>query len=93
MVNCANLRIGIEGFQVIYRSIALCCTFCLLVFVKRYAKYYANATALQVAELAAVARTRVLMQKTMLIESETLKDWLEHIMNDVRPISENELNV
>ena len=62
-------------------------------YLKRYAGIYAEANVMQIAELAAVARSRALMQKAMLMESETLKDWLEHIMNDVRPIAENELNV
>ena len=62
-------------------------------YLKRYAGIYAEANIMQIAELAAVGRSRALMQKTMLMESETLKDWLEHIMRDVRPIPEDELNV
>jgi glycosyltransferase involved in cell wall biosynthesis len=62
-------------------------------YLKRYAAYYAKANVKQVSEIAAVSRGRVIMQKTMLMESETLRDWLEHIMQDVRPIPESEQNV
>ena len=55
-------------------------------YLKRFAKFYAQANVKQIGEVAAISRARVLMQKTMLMESETIKEWLEHIMNDVRPI-------
>ena len=62
-------------------------------YLKRYAAFYAKANVQQIGEVAAISRARVLVQKTMLMESETLKQWLEHIMNDVRPIAKEEINV
>lgn len=62
-------------------------------YLKRFAKYYAQANIVQIGEVAAISRARVLMQKTMLMESETIKEWLEHIMNDVRPIPTDEQGV
>ena len=62
-------------------------------YLKRYAAFYAKADIKQIGEVAAISRARCLMQKTMLMESETLKQWLEHIMNDVRPIPLDEQNV
>ena len=62
-------------------------------YLKRFAKYYAQANVCQIGEVAAMSRSRVLVQKTMLMESETIKEWLEHIMNDVRPIPLDEQGV
>ena len=62
-------------------------------YLKRFAKFYATANVKQISEVAAISRARCLMQKTMLMESETLKEWLEHIMNDVRPIPMDEQGV
>lgn len=62
-------------------------------YLKRYAKFYMEANVKKVAEVAAISRARVRMQNTMLMESETLKQWLEHIMNDVRPIPREEQDV
>ena len=62
-------------------------------YLKRFAKYYAQANVKQIGEVAAISRARVLMNKTMLMESETIKEWLEHIMNDVRPIPTDEQGV
>ena len=62
-------------------------------YLKRFASLYAKVTPQQVGEIATISRARVAMKKTMLIESETLKDWLEHIMKDVRPIPKDEQGV
>lgn len=62
-------------------------------YLKRFAGYYAKANILQVGELAALSRARNVMKKTMLMESETLKEWMEHIMTDVRPIPRDEQGV
>ena len=62
-------------------------------YLKRFAKYYAQANVKQIGEVAAISRARVLMQKTMLMESETIKQWMEHIMQDVRPIPKEEQGV
>ena len=62
-------------------------------YLKRFAQFYAKADVAQIGQIAALSRGRVLMNKTMLMESETLKQWLEHIMNDVRPIPLEEQGV
>ena len=62
-------------------------------YLKRYAGIYAKTDIVLIADLASIARTRVTRERAMLMESETLKDWLEHIMNDVRPIPEEEIDV
>ena len=62
-------------------------------YFKRFAQIYAKANIVKVGQLAAIARARNVAQNTMLMESETLKDWLEHIMNDVRPIPRDEQGV
>ena len=62
-------------------------------YLKRYAQLYAKADVKQIAEVASLSRSRVTRTKGMLMESETLKQWLEHIMNDVRPIPRDEQGV
>jgi len=62
-------------------------------YLKRFAKFYATANVKQISEVAILSRARVLKNQTMLMESETLKQWLEHIMNDVRPIPLEEQGV
>lgn len=62
-------------------------------YLKRFAKFYATANVMQIGQVAALSRARVLMQKTMLMESQTIKEWLDHIMNDVRPIPMDEQGV
>ena len=55
-------------------------------YLKRFAQIYAESDVQMVGKLAAISRGRVVMKNTMLLESETLKEWLEHIMRDVKPI-------
>ena len=55
-------------------------------YLKRFAQIYAKSDVQMVGKLAAISRGRVVMKNTMLLESETLKEWLEHIMRDVKPI-------
>lgn len=62
-------------------------------YLKRYAQLYASANLKQIAEIAALSRARNLMRNTFLMESETLREWLEHIMRDVRPIPLEEQDV
>ena len=62
-------------------------------YLKRYAAYYAKADITMIADYAGISRPRIVSSREMLMESETLKDWLEHIMNDVRPIPEEEIDV
>ena len=62
-------------------------------YLKRFAHIYAKANVKQVGQVAAMSRTRVVAQGTMLMETETIGDWLKHIMNDVRPIPVEEQNV
>ena len=62
-------------------------------YLKRFGQLYAKVKPQQVAEAATISRARCLMRKTFLMESMTLKQWLEHIMNDVRPIPRDEQGV
>lgn len=62
-------------------------------YLKRFAQFYAKADIIKIGQIAALSRARVLMNKTMLMESETLEQWLKHIMNDVRPIAREEQGV
>ena len=61
-------------------------------YLKRYAKYYAAADIKKIAEVASLSRARNVMRKTFLMESETLSDWLEHIMQ-VKPIPMDEQGI
>ena len=62
-------------------------------YLKRFGTLYAKADPQKASELAAIARARVTTTKSMLMESETLIEWLNHIMNDVRPIPAEEIDV
>ena len=62
-------------------------------YLKRYAGYYAKCPIKITAELASIARARNLMTGDMLMECETLSQWLDHIMKDVRPIPEEKIDV
>ena len=62
-------------------------------YLKRFASYYAKANITQVGQIAALARSRNVMKKSMLMESETLMQWLNHIMKDVKPIPLEEQGV
>ena len=62
-------------------------------YLKRFAQFYAKADIIQVGDLAALARARNVMKRSMLMESETLTAWLNHIMTDVRPIPKEEQGV
>ena len=62
-------------------------------YLKRYAGIYAKADLILISDVASIARVRVTRERAMLMESETLKDWLNHIMDDVRPIPEEEIDV
>ena len=62
-------------------------------YLKRYAAFYQKADVKLIAKLAAIPRGRVLMNGTMLMESETLLEWMNHIINDVRPIPLEEQDV
>ena len=62
-------------------------------YLKRFAKFYAQANVNQIGEMAAIARARNITKKTMIMETETLEQWLKHIMNDVRPIPREEQGV
>ena len=62
-------------------------------YLKRFAQFYAKADVIQVADLAAIARARNVMKRSMLMESETLSAWLNHIMADARPIPREEQGV
>ena len=62
-------------------------------YFKRFAKYYAEAKVQQIAQVSAMSRARVLKNGTMFMETQTIGDWLKHIMNDVRPIPKEEQGV
>lgn len=62
-------------------------------YLKRFAQFYAKADIKQIGQLAALSRGRVLLKKTMVMETETLSQWMNHIMNDVRPIPKDEQGV
>ena len=62
-------------------------------YLKRFARYYAEAKPDMVGQIAALGRARNLIKRTMFMESETLLQWLTHIMNDVRPIPREEQGV
>ena len=62
-------------------------------YLKRFAKFYAQADVKQIAQIAALSRARVVMNKGMLMETETIEQFLKHIMNDVRPIPREEQGV
>lgn len=62
-------------------------------YLKRFAHIYAKADVKRVSQLSVISRGRVLTNNTMLMESETLIQWLEHIMNDVNPIPPEEQGI
>ena len=62
-------------------------------FLKRYANYYIKANPRLTAELAKNARDNALKKGTFFMEAETLKDWLQHIMDTAKPIPVWEQNV
>lgn len=62
-------------------------------YLKRYANYYIKANPKLTAELAQNARSNALKKGTFFMEKETLKEWLQHIMDDAKPIPVWEQNV
>ena len=62
-------------------------------YLKRYGAFYQKAPLPQIAKLAAISRGRVLVTNKMYMETKTLGDWLLHIVNDVKPIPESEIDV
>ena len=62
-------------------------------YLKRFAQFYAKANVAQISQIAALSRARVLMNKTMFMETDTLEQWMKHIMNDVRPIAKEDQGV
>lgn len=62
-------------------------------YLKRYAEFYMKADAKTVAGLAKACRDHTLQKGTFLMEAETLKQFLERIMRDAKPIPKWEQNV
>jgi glycosyltransferase involved in cell wall biosynthesis len=62
-------------------------------YLKRYANYYVEAKLPQIAALAKVARDNTLKKGTFFMEAQTLKEWLDHIMKDAKPIPMDKQNV
>ena len=62
-------------------------------FLKRYANYYIKADVHLTAGIAKSARENALKKGTFFMEAETLKDWLDHIMETAKPIPVWDQNV
>ena len=62
-------------------------------YLKRYANYYVKADLKLIAALAKIARDNALKKGTFFMEAQTLREWLDHIMTNRRPISEGQQNV
>ena len=62
-------------------------------YLKRYANYYVKANPKLTAGIAKSCRDNALKKGTFFMEAETLKDWLQHIMDTTKPIPVWEQNV
>ena len=62
-------------------------------YLKRYAEYYMKADFNTIAVLSKASRENAQKKGTFLMESETLTQWLTHIMDDSKPIPKWEQNV
>ena len=62
-------------------------------YLKRYAKYYAEANTRIIAGVARSARENAVKKGTFLMEYETLKDWTQHIMDTAKPVQTWEQNI
>ena len=57
-------------------------------FLKRYANYYIKADIRLTAGIAKSARENALKKGTFFMEAETLKEWLDHIMDSAKPVKD-----
>lgn len=62
-------------------------------YLKRYANYYINADVKTVAGMMRSCRENALKKGTFLIESITLKDWLQHIVDKAKPVPKWEQDI
>ena len=62
-------------------------------YLKRYAEFYRKADIKVIAGLAKSCRDNAVKKGLFFMECETLKQWLEHIMKDTKPIPLSEQNV
>ena len=62
-------------------------------YLKRYANYYVKANPRLTATVANASRTNAVKKGNLYMERETLKDWLQHIMDTAKPIPVYEQNV
>ena len=62
-------------------------------YLKRYANYYTQADIKLISGIAKASRENALNKGTFFMEAETLKDWLQHIMDTAKPIPVWEQNV
>lgn len=62
-------------------------------YLKRYANYYVKADVKKVSAMSKTSRENALKKGTFLMEAQTFGDWLEHIMNDAKPIPVEKQNV
>ena len=62
-------------------------------YLKRYANYYTQADIKQIAMIAKASRENAIKKGTFFMEAETLKEWLNHIMETAKPIPVRDQNV
>lgn len=62
-------------------------------FLKRYGRVYANSDTKAISQLAVGSRDYHYKNGCFLMESMSLRQWLEHIMNDVEPLDASVLDV
>ena len=62
-------------------------------YLKKYAGYYAKADSKIISTIAGASRTRTLKKGTFFVEFETMKEWIQHIIETAKPIPAWELNV
>ena len=62
-------------------------------FLKRYANYYIKADVKQIAGMAKSCRDNALRKGTFFVETITLHDWLQHIMDTAKPVPKWEQDI
>ena len=62
-------------------------------YLKRYANYYIQAETKMIAAMMRVCREHAVAKGTFFVEQQTIKDWLQDIMDTAKPIPKWEQNV
>ena len=62
-------------------------------YLKRYAGYYARASAELIRDLMSASRKNTVEKRTFLVEQETMMEWFDRIINDAKPIPEEQIGV